>query len=84
MTINSQIPVTADLPVGDNLQDHLMTIIDYHDNSSGVANIDTASSPLTILHYLAMKSGKYQTFQLHFMLLIHYLVTHASKTRFLQ
>ncbi|XP_056016160.1 alcohol dehydrogenase [acceptor]-like [Ostrea edulis] len=51
------IPVIADLPVGNNLQDHIMTFIDFHDNSSSVANIAMASSPLTIVKYLATKSG---------------------------
>ncbi|XP_048768061.2 alcohol dehydrogenase [acceptor]-like [Ostrea edulis] len=51
------IPVIADLPVGDNLQDHIMTFIDFHDNSSSVASLATISSPITILQYLAMKSG---------------------------
>ncbi|XP_048768060.1 glucose dehydrogenase [FAD, quinone]-like [Ostrea edulis] len=51
------IPVIADLPVGDNLQDHIMTFIDFHDNSSSVTNLAKVSSPVTILQYLAMKSG---------------------------
>lgn len=52
----------ADLPVGDNLQDHIMTFIDFHDNSSSVTNLAKVSSPVTILQYLAMKSGKYKTY----------------------
>ncbi|XP_048768069.2 glucose dehydrogenase [FAD, quinone]-like [Ostrea edulis] len=51
------IPVVADLPVGDNLQDHVMTFLEFHDNSSTVASLAKVSSPITILQYLAMKSG---------------------------
>jgi hypothetical protein len=47
----------ADLPVGDNLQDHLMTAMDFHDNTTSAANIDKLASPLSFLEYITLGSG---------------------------
>ncbi|XP_061176433.1 glucose dehydrogenase [FAD, quinone]-like [Saccostrea echinata] len=51
------IPVVTDLPVGENLQDHIMTIVDFHDNTSSVTTKSKIISPITIIQYLAFKSG---------------------------
>lgn len=51
------IPVVADLPVGDNLQDHIMTFIDFHDNTSSALNKDTHMAPFNIIKYLLFKKG---------------------------
>lgn len=49
----------ADLPVGENLQDHVMTFMDFHDNTTSMATIDEIMSPVTIIQYLAWGSGKF-------------------------
>ncbi|XP_048768051.1 glucose dehydrogenase [FAD, quinone]-like isoform X2 [Ostrea edulis] len=51
------IPVIVDLPVGQNLQDHIMTILDFHDNTTSVTTIEKLMSPISIFQYLAFKSG---------------------------
>ncbi|XP_056016593.1 glucose dehydrogenase [FAD, quinone]-like [Ostrea edulis] len=51
------ITVKADLPVGENLQDHVMTFMDFHDNTTSMATIDEIMSPVTIIQYLAWGSG---------------------------
>ncbi|XP_062566969.1 glucose dehydrogenase [FAD, quinone]-like [Saccostrea cucullata] len=53
------IPVVTDLPVGENLQDHIMTFLDFQDNTSSAATEAKLLSPLTILEYLAFKSGRF-------------------------
>ncbi|XP_061176434.1 glucose dehydrogenase [FAD, quinone]-like [Saccostrea echinata] len=51
------IPVVTDLPVGDNLQDHIMTFLDFHDNTSSMATEAKLLSPITLIKYFAFKSG---------------------------
>ncbi|XP_062603385.1 alcohol dehydrogenase [acceptor]-like isoform X1 [Saccostrea cucullata] len=50
-----RIPVTADLPVGENLQDHIMTTMFYNDNTNSGGS--TSPSIATILKYLTFRSG---------------------------
>jgi hypothetical protein len=50
--------VTADLPVGENLQDHITTMMDFSDNTSSMATFDKIKSPITTLQYLALGSGE--------------------------
>jgi hypothetical protein len=52
-----QIPVEADLPVGNNLQDHLLTIMDFYDNSTSAVNIDKLTSPMHFIQYFTSGSG---------------------------
>lgn len=52
-----QIPVMADLPVGDNLQDHILMGVTFNDrtNSAGAA----LPSLTTMLQYLIFRSGQW-------------------------
>lgn len=52
-----QIPVMADLPVGDNLQDHILMGVTFNDrtNSAGAA----LPSMTTMLQYLIFRSGQW-------------------------
>ncbi|XP_061176435.1 glucose dehydrogenase [FAD, quinone]-like [Saccostrea echinata] len=51
------IPVVADLQVGDNLQDHLKTFLDFHDNTTSSASKTKIMSPISQIQYKAFKSG---------------------------
>ncbi|XP_048768064.2 glucose dehydrogenase [FAD, quinone]-like isoform X2 [Ostrea edulis] len=51
------IPVIADLPVGDNLQDHIMTDMEFYDNTSGAATIDKIYSSNSSIEYFLKGSG---------------------------
>lgn len=53
----NQIPVVADLPVGKNLQDHVMTLLEFHDNTTRVATKPKLASPMNILKYLLFGTG---------------------------
>ncbi|XP_062603388.1 glucose dehydrogenase [FAD, quinone]-like [Saccostrea cucullata] len=50
-----RIPVLAELPVGENLQDHIMTAMFYNDNTNSGGS--TSPSIATILKYLIFRSG---------------------------
>jgi hypothetical protein len=52
-----QIPVEADLPVGENLQDHMMAALDFHDNTTSAVNFEKLASPLPFLQYFTLGSG---------------------------
>ncbi|XP_052699727.1 alcohol dehydrogenase [acceptor]-like [Crassostrea angulata] len=52
-----EIPVVADLPVGKNLQDHIMTLLEFHDNTTRVATQPKLASPMNILKYLLFGTG---------------------------
>nr|XP_022334600.1 uncharacterized protein LOC111131397 [Crassostrea virginica]XP_022334601.1 uncharacterized protein LOC111131397 [Crassostrea virginica]XP_022334602.1 uncharacterized protein LOC111131397 [Crassostrea virginica]XP_022334603.1 uncharacterized protein LOC111131397 [Crassostrea virginica]XP_022334604.1 uncharacterized protein LOC111131397 [Crassostrea virginica]XP_022334605.1 uncharacterized protein LOC111131397 [Crassostrea virginica] len=51
------IPVVADLPVGENLQDHVMTFLEFHDNTTRVATKPKIETPWNIMQYLLFKTG---------------------------
>eukprot|EP00105_Crassostrea_gigas_P022108 XP_011441494.1 PREDICTED: glucose dehydrogenase [FAD, quinone]-like [Crassostrea gigas] len=51
------IPVVADLPVGDNLQDHIMISIDFHDNTSSAITKDKIMAPSNLIQYFLFKKG---------------------------
>ncbi|XP_048768066.2 alcohol dehydrogenase [acceptor]-like isoform X2 [Ostrea edulis] len=51
------IPVIADLPVGNNLQDHIMTDMEFYDNTTSATTTAKAMSPSAIIQYLATRSG---------------------------
>jgi hypothetical protein len=52
------IPVISDLPVGDNLQDHPTTGVEFYFNSSVSYDIIKALSPLSIAKYYAFKKNQ--------------------------
>ena len=52
---DQQIPVVADLPVGDNLQDHIFTTLSFKDNTNSAASV--APSLAAVLRYLVFRSG---------------------------
>ena len=52
---HQQIPVVADLPVGDNLQDHIFTTLSFKDNTNSAASV--APSMAAVLRYLVFRSG---------------------------
>nr|XP_022293525.1 uncharacterized protein LOC111104083 isoform X1 [Crassostrea virginica]XP_022293526.1 uncharacterized protein LOC111104083 isoform X1 [Crassostrea virginica] len=51
------IPVVADLPVGDNLQDHIMNFIDFHENRSFTVTEEKVLSPINLLKYFVLGKG---------------------------
>ncbi|XP_069137636.1 glucose dehydrogenase [FAD, quinone]-like [Argopecten irradians] len=51
------IPVVADLPVGENLQDHIMVHLAYNVNVSGVVTFSDLTSTLTALQYEYFRTG---------------------------
>lgn len=55
--------MVADLPVGENLQDHVMTFLEFHDNTTRVATKPKIETPWNIMQYLLFKTGN--TFFLH-------------------
>lgn len=58
------IPVVADLPVGDNLQDHIMIFMDFHDNTSSAITKDKLMSPTSLIQYFLFKKGPMSKSQL--------------------
>lgn len=53
------IPVVADLPVGNNLQDHMMFHMKYNINSSISINTQTLQAPIPKVQYALSKTGIY-------------------------
>ena len=51
------IPVVSDLPVGHNLQDHLMVFIPSEINSTDCIDVHPVTSILSILRYMLFKTG---------------------------
>jgi hypothetical protein len=52
------IRVISDLPVGDNLQDHPATGVEFYFNSSVSYDVISAFSPVTIAEYYAFKKNE--------------------------
>jgi choline dehydrogenase-like flavoprotein len=52
------IPVIADLPVGDNLQEHVASGVSFVLNDSVVLNMVLESTPYNILEYFIKKKNK--------------------------
>jgi len=52
-----QIPVIADLPVGSNMEDHLLFLFRQKINQSYGINSDTMNNPLTKLQYNLLSTG---------------------------
>jgi hypothetical protein len=48
--------VEVDLPVGDNLQDHLMERMDFHDNTTSTVNIEKLTT-MPLMQYFSLGSG---------------------------
>ncbi|BET01793.1 Dehydrogenase [Nesidiocoris tenuis] len=53
------IPVIADLPVGDNLQDHNRVTLFYNVKNGSVANIDDLADKDSMDEYIANQTGPY-------------------------
>lgn len=49
--------MVADLPVGENLQDNVMTFLEFHDNTTRVATKPKIETPWNIMQYLLFKTG---------------------------
>jgi choline dehydrogenase len=52
------IPVISDLPVGDNLQDHTISSVDFIFNSSVSYDLKKSFRPLVILDYYLNKKNQ--------------------------
>ena len=56
-----KIPVVSDLPVGENLQDHIMTYIPSTINSTDCVNLHPLSMLIDLFKYLLFKTGAFAT-----------------------
>lgn len=54
-----KISVEADLPVGNNLQDHMLFFMSYKTNVSLAMNSKNVSNPVELLNYIVNKEGLY-------------------------
>ena len=57
--ISLQIPVHADLPVGQNLQDHLYLTLPFFPNVSMSVTMEKLSSIWTLIQWQLFGTGKY-------------------------